>query len=44
VKATAIFGVEQLALSALHLFKPERTRLVVAATGQVLVRPHTLVA
>ena len=31
--ATAIFGVEQLAITAVHLFAPERTRLVVAATG-----------
>ena len=36
VKATATFGVEQLALTAVHLFAPARTRLVVAQTGQVL--------
>jgi hypothetical protein len=36
VKATATFGVEQLSLTAVHLFTPERTRLVVAVSGQVL--------
>ena len=47
VKATATFGVEQLALTAVDLFAPERTRLVVAATGQVLTdedRPISTVA